>query len=139
MEQVEITIGAERFRARFRSEAAPETCRRFRAMLPWCRQLVHARWSGEACWIPLGEFELGVGLENPVHTPAPGELIFYPGGVSEAEVLIPYGVTRFRCEAGNLTGSPLLKIEEGLDRLASVGTHVLHAGATGVTFTLVSM
>jgi hypothetical protein len=28
------------------------------------QKLIHARWSGEACWIPLGDFKLGVGPEN---------------------------------------------------------------------------
>ncbi len=106
-------------------------------MLPWSRELVHARWSGEACWIPLGEFDLGVGPENPVHAPAPGEMIFYPGGLSEAELLVPYGITRFGCKHGELSGNPLLKIEEGLKRLAEVGSRVLWAGAVPIQFMLV--
>jgi len=55
---VEIKIGNLRFVARLEDEAAPKTCQAFRSMLPLESQLVQARWSGEAAWIPMGELDL---------------------------------------------------------------------------------
>ena len=40
---------------------APRTCERFAAMLPYRERLIHVRWSGEGCWIPLGSLDLGLG------------------------------------------------------------------------------
>ena len=41
-------------------------------LLPYRQKLIHVRWSGEAVWVPLGGFELGVGfvLHPPVLRPA---------------------------------------------------------------------
>jgi hypothetical protein len=54
MDQVKINVGATTFFARWESEASPRTCAAFKALLPYSEQLIHARWSGEACWIPIG-------------------------------------------------------------------------------------
>ena len=57
---VEITVGDLRFLARLETDAAPKTCHAFQSMLPLQTQLIQARWSGEAAWIPLGGLDLGL-------------------------------------------------------------------------------
>jgi hypothetical protein len=74
MDQVKITFGAATFTAHWESELSPKTCTAFRALLPYTQKIIHARWSGEACWIPLGEFDLGVTPENLTSRPLPGQL-----------------------------------------------------------------
>ena len=85
---VRITGGPFTFGARFERAAAPLTCLRFESMLPYRERLIHVRWSGEACWIPLGGLDLGLGYENATSYPAPGQLLFHPGGISETEILL---------------------------------------------------
>ncbi len=95
MTMVRITVGPFQYTARLEAADAPETCAAFGKLLPYRQKIIHARWSGEACWIPLGAFKLGVGYENHTSHPAPGEIIFYPGGFSETEILFPYGACTF--------------------------------------------
>ena len=97
---VEITVGDLRFLARLETDAAPKTCHVFQSMLPLKSQLIQARWSGEAAWIPLGGLQLGLGYENHTSHPAAGQLLLYPGGISETEILFPYGWTLFASKAG---------------------------------------
>jgi hypothetical protein len=60
MKTLRITAGPYTFIARMEIEAAPLTCAAFEKLLPYKQKIIHARWSGEACWIPLGDFNLGV-------------------------------------------------------------------------------
>ena len=48
----------------------------------------------------MGDSDLGVRYENHTSYPLPGEVPFYPGGISETEILFPYGSTRFASRAG---------------------------------------
>ena len=57
---VHIKVGDMRFVARLESKAAPHTCDAFMSLLPLQTQLIQARWSGEAAWIPLGDLKLGL-------------------------------------------------------------------------------
>ena len=134
MDGIIIAIGGEVFPARFETEAAPRTVARFRALLPYADRIVHVRWSGEACWIPMGDRDLSIGYENATSYPAPGQVIVHPGGVSETEILIAYGPCRFASRAGQLAGNHFLTITEGLDRLARVGRSVLWDGAKDIVF-----
>ena len=77
------------------------------------------RWSGEACWIPLGDFDLGLAPENHTSYPAPGQILLYPGGISETEILLGYGAVRFASKVGQLAGNHFLTIIEGNENLAS--------------------
>jgi hypothetical protein len=131
-----IMIGPETFRARLCGDLAPETCAWLAAQLPLRRKLLHARWSGEACWAPLGGTDLGLPHEAATAHPAPGEALLYAGGVSEPEILIAYGPARFASKAGVLAGNPLFSIAEGLDRLASVGRAILWQGALDLEIAL---
>jgi hypothetical protein len=138
MSDVVIEIGGEIFHATYAREAAPKTVARFEKMLPFSDRIIHVRWSGEACWIPMGERELGLGFENATSYPAPGQVIVYPGGrpdaVSETEILVAYGPCCFASKAGQLAGNHFLTITDRLDVLAKVGRSVLWDGAKPITF-----
>lgn len=133
-EAVQITIGDDTFTARWEVDVSPHTCDAFRHLLPYSQKIIHARWSGEACWIPLGTFDLTVGPENPISHPKPGQILFYPAGVSETEILLPYGSARFNSVAGELAGNHFLTIVDGLDRLERVGRHILWHGSRDIRF-----
>jgi len=49
------------------------------------------RWSGEAGWIPLGNLDLGLGYENHTSYLVTGQVLLYPGGISETAILLAYG------------------------------------------------
>lgn len=138
MRDVKISIGQYSFVARFEVELAPRTSGYFSSLLPYRQKIIHARWSGEACWIPLGELSSGLGYENATSYPAPGQLIFYPGGFSETELLLAYGGVRFASKLGQLAGNHFLTIKEGAERLAEAGRTVLWDGAQSILFESVS-
>ena len=125
-----ITVGDFEFGARLEEEKAPSTVAALRGLLPLESKLVQARWSGEAVWVPLGwELELGIGAENATSYPGPGELLLYPGGLSEVEILFPYGATLFASKMGQLAGNHFATIEAGRERLPELGNTVLWDGA----------
>lgn len=134
MPHLHLIITSYQFLARLETEAAPVTCAAFSRLLPYRQKLIHARWSGEACWVPLGDFKLEVGFENHTSYPAPGQILFYPGGYSETEILIPYGPTRFASKLGQLAGNHFLTVVEGHEALAEVGRLVLWQGAQDILF-----
>jgi hypothetical protein len=137
MDRLVITVADDlRFTARLERERAPRTCAAFVAALPFRAQLVQARWSGEAAWIPLGDRDFGVGAENQTGRPAPGEILLYPAGVSETEILVPYGETRFASRFGELAGNHFLTIVDGREQLGELGRRVLWTGAQDITFAL---
>jgi Protein of unknown function (DUF3830) len=135
MTLLRIVVGPLQFRARMEEADAPETCAAFSKLLPFKSKLVHARWSGEAAWIPLGDRNLGVSIyENHTSYPAPGQVLLYPGGFSETEILFPYGGTRFASKLGQLAGNHFLTIVEGTEQLREVGRLVLWEGAQDIVF-----
>ena len=134
---VAITVADMRFLARLETDAAPKTCSAFQSMLPLQTQLIQARWSGEAAWIPLGGLDLGLGYENHTSYPGPGQLLLYPGGISETEILFPYGWTLFASKAGQLAGNHFATIFEGNEQLADLGELVLWKGAQEISFTAI--
>jgi hypothetical protein len=85
-------------------------------------------------WIPLGDMHLDVPWENATTYPAPGQILFYPGGISETEILIPYGSAAFGSKAGNLAGNYFATIIDGIDRLGDLGKRVLWQGAQEAVF-----
>ena len=134
MADIAIKAGPFTFTARFERAAAPKTCARFEALLPYRERLIHVRWSGEACWIPLGALDLGLAYENATSYPAPGQILLYPGGASETEILIAYGAVRFASKAGQLAGNHFLTIVEGADQLRALGELTLWQGAQSIAF-----
>jgi hypothetical protein len=134
MRQLRITAGPFTFRAELEEAAAPRTCMAFLKLLPYRQKLIHARWSGEACWIPLGDFQLGVAYENHTSHPSSGQILFYPGGISETEILFPYGSALFASKVGQLAGNHFLTITEGREALYDLGRLVLWQGAQDILF-----
>ncbi len=132
---LEIVAGEFRFVARLEEVSAPQTVAAFRRLLPLESRIIQARWSGQAAWIPFGELDVGVGPENATSYPAPGEILLYPGGASETEILFPYGPTRFASKAGQLAGNHFATIVEGGEQLQALGERVLRAGAQPIRFT----
>jgi len=134
MSQLRINAGPFSFVARLEDALAPRTCARFAALLPYRQRIIHVRWSGEACWIPLGELDLGLGYENHTSYPAPGQVLLYPGGISETEILLAYGAVRFASKVGVLGGNHFLTIVAGNENLAVLGRKVLWEGAQEIEF-----
>lgn len=127
---LKINAGGFTFAARFEEASAPGTVAAFRAkLLPLESQLIHVRWSGQGCWVPLGDLELGIGPENGISYPHPGELILYPGGLSETEILLAYGYVSFASKAGQLAGNHFATIYEGQEDLTALGEKCLWEGA----------
>jgi hypothetical protein len=130
----DIAVAGMRFVARLETKLAPRTCAKFLAMLPLKAKLIQARWSGEAAWIPFGDMDLELGYENHTSHPAPGHLLLYPGGISETEILFPYGSAVFASKVGQLAGNHFATIFDGLEHLPELGRIVLWEGAQEITF-----
>jgi hypothetical protein len=129
-----VEAGGFVFRARLEEAAAPKTCAAFRAAMPFESKLVHVRWSGEGVWIPLGDRDFGVGYENHTSHPAPGQMLLYPGGISETEIILAYGGLAFSSKVGQLAGNHFLTLTEGLENLRPLGEKVLWEGAQPIRF-----
>jgi len=129
-----VTAGPFRFEARFESQDAPKTVTAFRQAMPFIGQIVHVRWSGEGVWIPLGDRDFGVGYENHTSHPAPGQIILYPGGISETEILLAYGGVDFSSKMGQLAGNHFVTLTSGQDKLRELGNLVLWKGVQPISF-----
>jgi hypothetical protein len=134
MSQLILRAGDFTFQARFEEQLAPGTCAAFRKAMPFESQAIHVRWSGEAVWLPLGDRDFGVGYENHTSYPAPGQIILYPGGISETEILLAYGSVRFASKVGQLAGNHFVTLTSGLENLAAFGKTVLWKGAQKISF-----
>ena len=133
---LKITVAGHTFLAREETEAAPRTCAGFAKLLPFRQMLIQARWSGESDWVPLGDLDVGIGVENATCYPAPGEILLYPGGYSETEILFPYGATCFASKLGQLAGNHFLTITKGRENLVALGKMTLWQGAQEIVFSL---
>ena len=131
---LEIVAGEFRFSARLEEDTAPQTVAAFRRLLPLESKIIPARWSGQSAWLPMGDLDVGIGPENATSYPAAGELLLYPGGVSETELLFPYGHTCFASKAGQLAGNHFATIVAGGERLHELGELVLWHGAQEISF-----
>ena len=129
-----ISAGGFDFVARLEEENAPQTVAAFRRLLPLESRIIHVRWSGEAVWMPLGDLDFGVGYENHTSYPAPGQIILYPGGISETEILLAYGGVHFASKMGQLAGNHFITLTSGLENLTAFGKTVLWKGAQKIRF-----
>lgn len=136
MSKIKVTAGPFTFDARLEAELAPKTCAAFVQRLPFISKIIHVRWSGEGVWMPLGDMDFGVGYENNTCYPAAGQVILYPGGVSETEILLAYGYVNFASKAGQLSGNHFLTLTSGLDNLYTLGRKVLIEGQQDIRFNL---
>ncbi len=114
------------------ADGAPRTIEAVRRMLPLRSRLIHVRWSGEGCWVPLGDLRLDIPHENATSHPAPGELIIYPGGLSECEILLAYGAVDFSSKVGQLAGNHFASLDVDRDQLRELGRRCLWEGAQDV-------
>ena len=99
---------------------------------------------GFAAWIPspFGEDVVLPVLpvlppESATGVPLPGQILFYPGGISEVESLFPYGPTIFASVAGALAGNHFLTLTGGLENLGALGKRVQWEGAQDVPFQII--
>ncbi|KAJ5517117.1 hypothetical protein N7527_008677 [Penicillium freii] len=115
-----ITASPYQFLAKLES-AAPKTVKLFR---------------GEGTWIPLGETNFNIPFENHTAHPAPGQILLYPGGISETEFLFCYGGIAFASKMGALAANHFLTITEGSENLHALGNLTLWEGAQDVLFEL---
>ncbi|MDB5894255.1 MAG: cyclophilin-like superfamily protein [Rhodoferax sp.] len=138
MPKIRINAGGFSFLADTHPDA-PHTVAAFLKLLPYRQKLIHVRWSGEGCWVPLGEFVLEdeatkVGFENHTSHPSVGDVLFYPGGYSETEIILAYGSCSFASKMGQLAGNHFLTIVAGREHLRALGLKVLWEGAQDVEF-----
>jgi len=134
MGDLSIRVGDLAFRAQWDPDA-PRTQEAIRRMLPIRRQLIHCRWTGEATWIPFGDFRPGLDWENHTSHPAPGQLAIYPGGISECEIFFPYGGCTTSSKVGQLAANVFATIvpDDGWrGRLREVGRRCLWEGAQDI-------
>ncbi len=78
----------------------------------------------------------GIGFENHTSHPSAGQILLYPGGFSEPEILFPYGSTCFASKMGQLAGNHVLTIVKGSEQLKALGHKVLWEGAQDILFQL---
>jgi len=131
-----IEAGPYVFEAKLEETGAPKTCNFFLQLLPFKNRVIHSRWSGEAVWIPLGDFKTGLEFENHTSYPSRGDVLLYPGGYSETEILFVYGSSCFASKMGQLAGNHFLTVCKGHENLERFGQLVLWQGAQAIAFTL---
>ena len=71
-------------------------------------------------------------FENHTSYPAPGQVILYPGGISETEILIAYGGVNFASKMGQLAGNHFMTLTSGIDKLEELGKSTLWNGAQDI-------
>jgi len=84
--------------------------------------------------MPLGDLDFGVSYENHTSYPAAGQIILYPGGISETEILLAYGGVHFASKMGQLAGNHFITLTSNLENLPALGKTVLWKGAQKVRF-----
>jgi hypothetical protein len=140
MTTIKITAGGYEFLAETHQDA-PQTVAAFLSLLPYTQKLIHVRWSGEGCWVPMGDYQLvlgddPIGFENHTSHPSVGDVLLYPGPYSETEIIMAYGACSFSSKLGQLAGNHFLTITHGKENLRALGVKTLWEGAQDVRFEL---
>ena len=130
--KIRITIGKIKFIAKMHLDRAPETCRLLLEKMPITGKVIQARWSGEAAWLQMDPYGIEAPQENATSYPGQGQILYYPGGVSEKEILIPYGSACFASKFGLLPGNHFATVIEGNELLEIMGEKVLWDGAQSI-------
>ena len=138
MKRIQIQAGPYRFVGQLEEVLAPKTCARFLSLLPYAKKIIHSRWSGEAVWIPLGDFDMNLDYENHTSHPSRGDILLYPGKFSETEFLFAYGSSSFSSKLGQLAGNHFLTIVDGQENLPALGLLTLWHGAQDIEFSLIA-
>jgi len=125
---VRLTIGGASFTGRLEALAAPKSTAWLAGRLPLEGSLIHARWSGEAAWMPL-DYQGRLAAENATAYPQPGQILLYAGEKSQPELLIPYGSCAFASRAGALAGNHIISLQGNLDGLRTQAEKLLQHGA----------
>ena len=131
---MKIIIDGFSFDAIFEEQASPKSCEAFCKVIPFESQVVHVRWSGEGMWIPLGDMDFDVTYEDATSYPLSGQILLYPKGKSETEILIAYGCVQFASKAGTLAGNHFATITSDLDKLREIGISTLWEGTKNIVF-----
>jgi Protein of unknown function (DUF3830) len=131
-----IEIDGYRFDAVFEESRSPQTCEAFRRVMPFEGHVVHVRWSGEGVWIPLGDRDFAVEYEDATSYPIPGQVLLYPKGKSETEILIAYGCVHFASKAGPLAGNHFASITSDFIKLREIGMSTLWEGKKSILFSI---
>lgn len=129
-----IDIDGHEFEAVLETSNSPQTCEIFQKNMPFIGEVVHVRWSGEGMWIPLGDADFSVDYEDATSYPLPGQILLYPKGKSETEILIAYGCVQFASKAGTLAGNHFATITSDLDKLRDIGVSTLWEGRKSIIF-----
>lgn len=129
-----VEIDGHPFTAKFEESLSPKTCASFKRNMPFDSKVVHVRWSGEAMWIPLGNRDFEIAYEDATTYPVPGQILLFPQGKSETEILIAYGSVRFASKAGDLAGNHFATITSDLDKLREIGMSTMWEGAKPIQF-----
>jgi hypothetical protein len=134
--KLRITIGDYQFKAKMLKDKAPQTTKLLLDKIPITGKAIQARWSGEAAWLQMDPYGIEAPQENATSYPGPGQILYYPGGVSEKEILIPYGSACFASKFGLLPGNHFATIVEGFEKLEEMGQTVLWNGAQDIRIEL---
>jgi hypothetical protein len=132
---LKITVGNLVFQAQLEVADAPHTAEGILKLLPISGKLVQAPWCGEAGSLDMSEsgFDLGnsehESFENHTTHPSPGNLLIYPGGFSDPEILFAYGPAIFARRFGNLAGNHFATVTSGGERFKELGRLLQWEGA----------
>lgn len=131
---MKIEIDGFSFDAVFEESLSPKSCEAFQKVMPFSSDVVHVRWSGEGMWIPLGDMDFNVDYEDATSYPTPGQILLYPKGQSETEILIAYGSVQFASKAGVLAGNHFATVTSDLDKLREIGVSTMWEGSKSIVF-----
>lgn len=120
-------------RFRYYSNDAPETQEAFSGVLPFSRDFLHARISGQEIWIDNAP-KLNIPQENNSVFAQPGEVVIGPKNPERNQIAgcmgIFYGEGKL-LDSGNIFGKVL---DEDLPKLQQLGDEIWKNGSQNLTF-----